>query len=321
MKFPVFRFNLLALVLCLPLLLCTAQADDVVTGSDTTESINRILRQIEEMAGVLALNTTLDSQQTRSLLDDLSALHSEVKGLKHANELLLQLAQQAVRDNVSNPEAETPAAVEPNPISALEAVPEAPAETAPAEAIPVEADPAAPTEQLPQTDTPVTDAPNEAAPAVEPAPETQPEAAEVAAAIEIDPAQADMPAAAPALEPGTSAPDRIYDKWEPFLDFSLELSPEESQYNGWVKESSIDLRWGTDGEIILAIVNGYSATWTISESFVGSPKANVSTSTSGEITMQVRDEDGVREYSLRNGGLGPIFKRWILEAEVAGDPA
>ena len=120
---------------------------------------------------------------------------------------------------------------------------------------------------------------------------------------------------------GTTPPEREYDKLVPFLDFDREVSSESVQYNGWLKDSSIDLRWSEQGQIVLEISNGYSTTWTIRERYVGNPHATVTTNSNGLITLQVRDEDGVREYEIRNGGLGPIFRRWIRETEVSGDPA
>src|SRR5690606_14638161 len=117
------------------LIACTpVQAEEVVTGSDTTESINRILRKIEEMAGVLALNRQLSEEQTALFIDDLSELHKEVKGLQNANELLLELARKAVRDNVDSTQqtpAQTP--VQTDPPVANEVPQQTPAQQQPAQ--------------------------------------------------------------------------------------------------------------------------------------------------------------------------------------------
>ena len=281
MKHSAFLTRILALALAIPLLYGSAYAEDVVTGTDTTESINRILRRIEVMAGVLALNETLNAEQTSSLLDDLTELHNDVKGLRQANELLLQFASKAIRENVVEDPAPVDAAgnlAPPEPV-AEQATPELP--------------PAMPEPQMPQTQS--EDPPVESLPLDESVP-----------------AQVDE---------GTTPAERIYDKWEPYLDFDLQLSEEGAKYNGWVKDSVLNLGWSDLGQLRMDIQNGYQAVWTIREEWIGSPNATVTTASGGLITIQVRDEDGVREFEIRNGGLGPIFRRWILETEVSGDPA
>ncbi len=296
MRFPEILKRSCILVLAMALFCAPVRAEEVVTGSDTGESINRILRKIEEMAGVLALNKTLDESQTSALIDDLSELHNEVKGLKHANELLLQLARQAVRDNVEEDAAdEIPAGQAPvTPVPLPEAVPLPDAEPVPQAEPQAEAQPpASDVDPEQQAQPPAT--------AEEPAQQVQPE-----------PDQAEM---------GTTPPERTFDKWEPFLDFGLEVDPAGSQYSGWVEGSSIDIVWGDPGQMIVTVKNGYTASWTLNNAYAGSPKVNVSTRQQGEIIVQVRDDDGIHEYSLRNGGLGPVFMRWIRETSVEGNPA
>ncbi|MCB1216499.1 hypothetical protein KDL44_03860 [bacterium] len=264
MRFPDMLTRSLALCAVLVLMWVPARAEEVVTGSDTGESINRILRKIEEMAGILALSKTLDEDQTRQFIEDLSQLHGEVKGLKQANELLLQIARQAVKEKVEaqNTQPETPAAQPQQPA----AQPETP--------------PAQPQTPAAQPETPAND----------------PEA-------------------------GTTPPAKTFDEWQPYLDFKLDAQPQDASYNGWVEKSSIDILWGEPGQMILKITNGYSATWTFDDAYTGSPSVNVSTRQQGEIVVQVRDDEGLHEYSIRNGGLGPVFMRWISEKEVAGNPA
>ena len=261
------------------LIACTpVQAEEVVTGSDTTESINRILRKIEEMAGVLALNRQLSEEQTALFIDDLSELHKEVKGLQNANELLLELARKAVRDNVDSTQ-------------------QTPAQT------PVQTDPPVANE-VPQQ-TPAQQQPAQQEPAPQPEVQEQP--------TEAQPQQTDP-------EAGTTPPERS-EEWVPYLDFTRTVEPEGAGYNGWVEQSSIDILWGDPGQMIITVTNGYTATWKINNAYTGSPSVTVTTRQQGEMIVQVRDDNGLHEYSIRNGGIGPIFMRWVDEQEVAGNPA
>ena len=285
MSFPQYLTRGFLLLTALIALAVPAQAEEV-SGSDTGDAINRIQRKIEEMAGVLALSKTLDEEQTRALIDDLAELHNEVKALRQANDLMMVALREAIKQRAAEQQAE--------------------AQQAPVQ----QEQPPVQQEVVPQQE------PVQQQPVQQETPQQQPVQQETP---QQQPVQADPPATDP--EAGTTQPQKVYDQWQPYLDFKLESTPQDATYNGWVADSSIDLLWGEYGQMIIKVNNGYTASWTIENSYTGTADPNIDTKAGGEIIVQIRDDEGLREYSLRNGGLGPIFMRWISETPVAGNPA
>ncbi|MCB1187938.1 hypothetical protein KDL29_12290 [bacterium] len=296
MSFPQYLTRGFLLLTALIALAVPARAEEV-SGSDTGDAINRIQRRIEEMAGVLALSKTLDEEQTRALIDDLAELHNEVKELKQANELLMVALREAIRQQAQQQAQQDP--VQQQPVQQ---------EQAPAQ------QEAVPQQEPAQQQEAQQPAQQEQTPVQQETPQQEP--------VQQQPVQQDPPQQ-PATDPeaGTTQPQKVYDQWQPYLDFKLESTPQDATYNGWVADSSIDLLWGEYGQMIIKVNNGYTATWTIENSYTGTADPNIDTKAGGEIVVQIRDDEGLREYSLRNGGLGPIFMRWISETPVAGNPA
>ncbi|MCB1219864.1 MAG: hypothetical protein H7A35_09795 [Planctomycetales bacterium] len=305
MSFPQYLTRGFLLLTALIALAVPAQAEEV-SGSDTGDAINRIQRKIEEMAGVLALSKTLDEEQTRALIDDLAELHNEVKALRQANDLMMVALREAIKQRAAEQQAEAqqaPVQQEQPPVQ-QEVVPQ----QEPVQQQPVQQE--TPQQQPVQQETPQQQPVQQETPQQQPVQQETPQQ---------QPVQADPPATDP--EAGTTQPQKVYDQWQPYLDFKLESTPQDATYNGWVADSSIDLLWGEYGQMIIKVNNGYTASWTIENSYTGTADPNIDTKAGGEIIVQIRDDEGLREYSLRNGGLGPIFMRWISETPVAGNPA
>jgi hypothetical protein len=120
---------------------------------------------------------------------------------------------------------------------------------------------------------------------------------------------------APAGEP--TAPQS---EWRLYAKAKAQITPPDAKFTSWQPTASINFRWGEYGEVILDVANeGYLASWTIGDAYHGNVNIDSQTGADGNITVQIKDELGEREFKVQNGGLGPLLFRQLSETAAVPD--